>query len=121
MKDIQEIERTLNQLKEALPRVNLAFLPTPLHKLPRLSRQYDIELFLKRDDLTGIELGGNKTRKLEFVLPDALAAKADYIITGASVQSNWCRQMVSACVQCGLKTILYLFGPNIPTECQGNL
>ncbi|MDD4266378.1 MAG: D-cysteine desulfhydrase family protein [Aminobacterium colombiense] len=121
MKDIQEIERTLNQLKEALPRVNLAFLPTPLHKLPRLSRQYDIELFIKRDDLTGIELGGNKTRKLEFVLPDALAAKADYIITGASIQSNWCRQMVSACVQCGLKTILYLFGPNIPTECQGNL
>ncbi len=121
MKDNQEIDRTLNQLKGKLPRINLAFLPTPLHKLPRLSRQYGIELYIKRDDLTGIEFGGNKTRKLEFTLPHALAEEADYIVTGASIQSNWCRQTVSACTQCGLKTILYLFGPGIPTEYRGNL
>ena len=121
MKDNQEIDGTLNQLKAKLPRINLAFLPTPLHKLPGLSRQYGIELYIKRDDLTGIEFGGNKTRKLEFALPDALAEKADYVITGASIQSNWCRQTVSACTQCGLKTILYLFGPSIPTEYKGNL
>lgn len=120
MRDGQEIDRTLDQLKARLPRINLAFLPTPLHKLPALSRQYGVELYMKRDDLTGIEFGGNKTRKLEFVLPDVLAAGGDYVITGASVQSNWCRQTVSACIRCGLKTVLYLFGRD-PGEYRGNL
>ena len=120
MKDGQEVDRTLDQLRAKLPRVNLAFLLTPLHKLPELSRQYGVELYMKRDDLTGIEFGGNKTRKLEFVLPDVLAAGADYVVTGASVQSNWCRQTVSACTRCGLKTILYLFGRD-PGEYRGNL
>lgn len=121
MKGSQEINATLHRLLERIPRVKLAFLPTPLHKLSKLSKLYNVDLFIKRDDLTGIEFGGNKTRKLEFVLPDALAEDAEYIVTGASMQSNWCRQTVAACSQCGLKTILYLYGPNIPTEYRGNL
>ena len=121
MKDIREINTMTRNILRNVPRVNLTFLPTPLQTLPNLSRRYGVEFFMKRDDLTGREFGGNKTRKLEFVLPDVLAEGADCIVTGASVQSNWCRQTVAAGNQCGLRTILYLYGPEIPDDCRGNL
>ena len=63
------------------PQINLAKLPTPLQPLRRLSEKYDVELYVKRDDLSGIALSGNKIRKLEFVLADALARKVDTVIT----------------------------------------
>jgi len=106
---------------EKIPRVKIAFLPTPLQKLERLSRLYGVEMYIKRDDLTGIEVGGNKTRKFEFVLPEAIAKGADYLVTGAAFQSNWCRQTVACGNKLGMKTILFLYGPKIPQEYRGNL
>jgi len=75
------------------PRVRLAHLPTPLEALPRLSEHMDgPNLYIKRDDCTGLATGGNKTRKLEFLMAEALQEKADTIITQGAVQSNHARQ-----------------------------
>lgn len=121
MREKQDIHRILSFILQKAPRIDLTFLPTPLHKLNGVSREYDVEIFIKRDDLTGSEFGGNKTRKLEYVLHEALEKGAKYIVTGASVQSNWCRQVTSAAARCGLKTILYLFDTKMPQESRGNL
>jgi len=105
----------------ALPRVPLAHLPTPLEELPRLSEALGgPRIFIKRDDLTGLALGGNKTRLLEFYLGDALAQKADVLVTGASVQSNLCRQTAAAAARYGLACVLLLRGA-AGAEVQGNL
>jgi 1-aminocyclopropane-1-carboxylate deaminase/D-cysteine desulfhydrase-like pyridoxal-dependent ACC family enzyme len=80
------------------------------------------ELFIKRDDLTGLAFGGNKTRMLEFSLAHALQIGADTVVTGAAVQSNYCRQMAAACAKLGLELHLVLRPPRaIDTqEVQGN-
>lgn len=104
-----------------LPRVPLAHLPTPLEELPRLSKALGgPRIFIKRDDLTGLALGGNKTRLLEFYLGDALAQQAEIIVTGASVQSNLCRQTAAAAARYGLSCLLLLHGAT-GAEVQGNL
>jgi D-cysteine desulfhydrase len=83
--------------------------PTPIQHLPRLSAALNgPEIFIKRDDLLGLAAGGNKTRKLEFVVADALAQGADTLITGASVQSNHCRLTLAAAGREGLKCQLVL-------------
>lgn len=102
-----------------LPRISLANLPTPLEPLPRLSGELGVELWIKRDDLTGLATGGNKTRKLEFLIADALAKKADYVITAGGPQSNHCRQTAAAAAKCGLKCHLVLGGE--PQPALGNL
>ncbi len=85
------------------PRVRLAHLPTPLEPLPALSRHLGgPSIFVKRDDCTGLAAGGNKTRKLEFLLADALAKGADTIITSGGVQSNHVRQTAAAAAKLGL-------------------
>lgn len=116
-----EIQNLINIIEEKAPRIELALLPTPLHRLPGISLAYGADIFIKRDDMTGIEFGGNKTRKLEYVLPELIEAGVQYLVTGASVQSNWCRQVAAAAARKGLKTILYLFGPEEPGELRGNL
>lgn len=70
------------------PQINLASLPTPMQPLRRFSEKLGVELYIKRDDLTGAALSGNKIRKLEFVLADALGQQADTVITcgGGSIQ-----------------------------------
>ena len=74
------------------PRVPLAHLPTPLEFLPRLTKHLGgPNLYVKRDDCTGLGTGGNKTRKLEFLMADAIKKKADVIITQGAVQSNHLR------------------------------
>ena len=84
-------------------RLRLAHLPTPLEPLERLSRELGgPRIWVKRDDLTGLAGGGNKTRKLEFLLGDALDQGADTIITTGSVQSNHARQTAAACARLGL-------------------
>ncbi len=106
---------------ESLPRFSLTQLPTPLEKLERLSRELGgPELFIKRDDLTGLALGGNKTRKLEFLVGQALAQGADTVVTLGAAQSNHCRQTAAAAAKAGLKCILILNGrkPDVPN---GNL
>src|SRR5918996_2918431 len=88
---------------ESLPRVRLAVLPTPLQPLKRLSAALGgPEIWVKRDDLTGAGGGGNKVRKLEFLLADALERKADTVVTGGAIQSNHVRQTAAACGALGL-------------------
>ena len=89
------------------PRVELACLPTPIHPLRRLSADLDgPEIWIKRDDLTGLAGGGNKTRKLEFVVADALKAGADTLLTVGAVQSNHTRQTAAAAARVGLRSAL---------------
>jgi D-cysteine desulfhydrase family pyridoxal phosphate-dependent enzyme len=104
-----------------LPREKLAFLPTPLHRLKNLGNSLGLdELWIKRDDQTGLCFGGNKVRKLEFVLGDARRNKADTIVTVGGIQSNHCRQTAAACAAAGLRCILLLGGEE-PTHYTGNL
>ena len=84
------------------PRVRLAHLPTPLEPLPRLSEELGIELWIKRDDCTGLAGGGNKTRKLEFLLGEAFEQEADTLVTQGAVQSNHVRQTAAAASAHGL-------------------
>ncbi len=93
-----------------LARVPLAFLPTPVEELPRLSRHLGCRLFIKRDDMTGLALGGNKTRKLEFLVADAISAGARTLITAGAPQSNHCRQTAAAAARMGLRCVLVLSG-----------
>lgn len=83
-------------------RVRLAHLPTPLEPLPRLSEALGIDLWIKRDDCTGLAGGGNKTRKLEFLLGAAFEADADTLVTQGAVQSNHVRQTAAAAAAHGL-------------------
>ena len=103
--------------------VNLAKLPTPVQPLRRLSEKYGVELYVKRDDLTGIALSGNKIRKLEFVLADALAQKADTVITCGGAQSNHCRATAIAAAMLGIKCRLLLRvpDPSNPPPPEGNV
>jgi D-cysteine desulfhydrase family pyridoxal phosphate-dependent enzyme len=102
---IQELRARIN----SLPRIKLATLPTPIHELPRLSRAIGgPRIFMKRDDLTGLAFGGNKTRMFEFLLAQALKEGADTIIGGAGVQSNYSRQLAAACRVLGLDLYLVL-------------
>lgn len=106
---------------QARPRVSLALLPTPLHPLPRLSAALGgPEIWVKRDDMTGLAFGGNKTRQLEFVFAEVLASGADTVIAGAYTQSNWCRQMTAACAKLGLKMALVLVAGQKGAKLQGN-
>jgi D-cysteine desulfhydrase len=106
---------------DRLPRVPLAHLPTPVEALPRLSRELGgPRLLVKRDDQTGLASGGNKTRKLEFLIGDALAQGADIIITAGAIQSNHCRQTAAAAARAGLDCVLVL-GGEPPSTPSGNL
>lgn len=87
-----------------LPRVPLALLPTPLHRLERLSNELGLDLWIKRDDLTGFALGGNKARKLEFLIADAVRQGAEVVVSCGSGQSNFLRQLAAACAMTGLRS-----------------
>ena len=104
------------------PRLPLAQLPTPLQPLDRLSEWLGegIRLWVKRDDLTGSVLSGNKVRKLEFTLAQALQDGCDTIITCGGVQSNHCRATALLCAQLGLRCRLILRGAE-PEVGDGNL
>jgi D-cysteine desulfhydrase family pyridoxal phosphate-dependent enzyme len=101
-----------------LPRIQLAHLPTPVHPLPRLSDELGgPQLWIKRDDLTGLAFGGNKIRKLEFLLAEAQTQGARTLITRGAIQSNHCRQTAAAAANQGFECILVLTGspPDTPT------
>ena len=96
-------------LLEQKPRARLGFFPTPLHKLENLSRMLGIQLYIKRDDFSGMSLfGGNKIRKLEYLMGDAMAKGCDTVFTYGATQSNHAMQTVTACRRLGLNPILYL-------------
>lgn len=110
-------------LPHELPRVPLAFLPTPIEDLARLRQSLGANsprILIKRDDQTGLATGGNKARKLEYVVGDALANGADTLITTGAAQSNHCRQTAASAAKYGLNCTLLLRGTP-PEQTNGNL
>ena len=104
-----------------LPRIRLANLPTPLEEAPRLTKFLGgPRIWLKRDDLTGLAMGGNKARKLEFLLGQARADNCDVVITVGAVQSNHARMTAAAARRLGMDAVLVLNGED-PGHAQGNL
>src|SRR6266705_5948434 len=102
---------------DKLPRFPLAQLPTPIEELKSLSRELGgPDLLIKRDDQTGLAFGGNKTRKLEFLVGQALEQGANTLITVGAAQSNHCRQTAAAAARAGLRCELLLNGakPELP-------
>ena len=92
-------------------RLHLTPLPTPLEFAPNLTALLGgPRIYIKRDDLTALAFGGNKTRKLEFLLPKAAAEGADTVITLGGLQSNWVRQTVAAARKLGMEAVVVLEG-----------
>lgn len=114
------IDSPLHAALERYPRVPLAHTPTPLTELPRLGDQLGVRLFIKRDDLTGLALGGDKPRKLEYELGRAVDAGADTIVTCGSSQSNHARLTTAAARTVGMDCAVVL-SRDAYTELQGNL
>jgi len=113
-----DLEWTMNA--KTFDRIRLASLPTPLVRAERLGAALGgANIWIKRDDLTGLELSGNKVRKLEFVLADALQNGCDTIVTEGTSQSNHCRATAAACAKLGLKAVL-LFRPPPGDSVVGN-
>jgi L-cysteate sulfo-lyase len=95
----------INQLE----RVGIGVFPTPFEALPRLQAELGgPNLYVKRDDMTGVALGGNKVRQLDYILVEAKRKKCDYVITTCGVQSNWSRQTVALATKMGMKALLVL-------------
>jgi D-cysteine desulfhydrase len=104
-----------------LSKKSLGFFPTPITELKRFAKHLKgPRIFIKRDDLTGLAFGGNKTRKLEFLIADALQLGCDTLITAGAAQSNHCRQTAAAAAVSGLKCHLAL-GGQAPDALDGNL
>lgn len=104
-----------------IPRIKIAHLPTPVEALPRLSAALGgPRLLIKRDDLTGLAGGGNKTRKLEYLLADAQAHGARTLISTGAAQSNHCRQVAATAARYGMGCTLVLSG-DPATAANGNL
>ena len=94
---------------EKFKRIKLGHFPTPIEHLKNITKYLDgPNIFIKRDDCTGLATGGNKTRKLEFLIPDAIKNKAELIVTVGAVQSNHARQTAAACALMGLKCLIIL-------------
>jgi len=105
---------------EQLPRVKIAALPTALEAAPRLGQEIGVQLFVKRDDNTGLALGGNKARKLEYLVGEALQLGADTLITTGMPQSNHCRMTAAAAAKVGFDCHLVLNSEALSVR-QGNL
>src|SRR6476620_6063374 len=104
------------------PRVSLAQLPTPLVELKNLARDVGVpRILMKRDDLTGLEVSGNKVRKLEYLVADAVAKGCDTLVTHGGFQSNHCRATAAVGARLGLHVRLILRAPDAPPENNGNL
>ncbi len=94
---------------EKFERIKLGHFPTPIEHLKNITKYLDgPNIFIKRDDCTGLAAGGNKTRKLEFLMPDAIKNKAKLIVTVGAIQSNHARQTAAACALMGLKCLIIL-------------
>jgi D-cysteine desulfhydrase len=103
-----------------LPRLRMAALPTPLQHAPRLSKELGVDVLVKRDDLTGLGVGGNKVRKLEYLVADALARGADTLVTGGGPQSNHVALTALAAQRAGLSAHLVLYGTPTRVTPAGN-
>jgi len=107
--------------KNMIPRIKFAHLPTPIESLPRLSGAlHGPHILVKRDDQTGLAFGGNKTRKLEFLVAEAQTQGADMLLSAGALQSNHCRQTAAAAAKFGFHCILVLVGQP-PLQASANL
>ena len=113
---VKELVKRINKI----PKVNLAILPTPLEYLPNISKELEINLYVKRDDCTALAFGGNKTRHLEFLMAKVKSGDYDCILTGGGSQSNWCRQTVAAANKLNIETFLVLMHGIKGKTMQGN-
>lgn len=117
MKDVIEY---LKKRFDTFPRIPFSLIPTPCHRLNYISDKYGVEVFCKRDDLTGFGFGGNKSRKLELLIAEALEHNCDTIVTSGGIQSNFCRITAAAGAYTGLSVHLLLGGKE-PDRLTGNL
>ena len=115
-------EKGMDLMRElyTFPRIPLGVFPTPLYRLDRLSRELGLDLYIKRDDLIGVALGGNKVRKLEFLLADARAKGADVVLTAGGAQSNHAMLTAACAARVGMEAILVLKERGV-VEHKGNL
>jgi L-cysteate sulfo-lyase len=106
---MQTKEKQLSERLARQPKVRLGFYPTPLCRLDKLSAMFGVNLFVKREDFSGISVfGGNKMRKLEFVFGDVLKTGCDTVFTYGATQSNHAMQTATAARKCGIDPILWL-------------
>jgi len=117
---MKKVIKDLKKKLGAFPRIPLSLTPTPCHRLNHISDQYGVEIFCKRDDLTGFGFGGNKSRKLELLIAEALEHSCDTIVTSGGIQSNFCRITAAAGAYAGLAVHLLLGGKK-PERLTGNL
>ncbi len=110
-------------VRPGLPRIPLVLAPTPLHPAPRLSGELGVPVLLKRDDLTGMGLGGNKLRGLEYILADVRAQGCDCLVTGAGPQSNWTMLAALACLRHQIEPYVVCYGTGDSTGAsdEGNM
>jgi len=109
----------LEEKLNSFPRQPLSLVPTPCHRLDFLSEKYKLEVYCKRDDLTGFGFGGNKSRKLEFLISEALEHHSDTLITCGGIQSNFCRLTAAAGAVNNMSVHLILGGGR-PEKATGN-
>ena len=128
MKNQTDLSDRIDEIRarvDRLPRLTLAHLPTPLEAMPRFAKTLNgPNIFIKRDDCTGLAFGGNKTRHNEFLIARALQDETDIVVWGAGVQSNNCRQTAAACAKAGLDCHLLLSQGHVragSVPIQGNL
>lgn len=110
---------TVAERLASYPRVGLVLEPTPLHQAPRLSRELGVPVLLKRDDLTGVGLGGNKLRGLDYIIADALGQGCDCLVTGAGPQSNWTMLTALVCLRYHIEPHVVCYGTAAASE--GNM
>jgi D-cysteine desulfhydrase family pyridoxal phosphate-dependent enzyme len=117
--DVDDLKRKIKDF----PFVELISRPTPLYLLEKLGKEAEgRKVLIKRDDLTGLAFGGNKSRKLEFILADALKKGADTVVTWGALQSNWCLQLAASASKVGLRPVLLLFKSyDVPAIYEGNV
>ena len=116
-----EVVEKNSDILSQFPRVELAISPTPIQELKRFSAALGgPRIFIKRDDQTGLAGGGNKTRKLEYLIGDALHNGADCVITAGAVQSNHCRQTAAAAAKFGMECHLVFGTSTVPPAPEGN-
>lgn len=111
---------TIQESLRPFPRLHNSLLPTPVHRLDYLSDEYGVNVYCKRDDLTGFGFGGNKTRKLDYLLPHALSQGCDTLIAIGANQSNFCR-MAAAYGVAGNMEVHLILGGKEPENATGNL
>ncbi|MEE9609953.1 MAG: D-cysteine desulfhydrase family protein [Desulfatiglandales bacterium] len=117
------MDEKLSYLEERLksfPRLPLSLAPTPCHRLDFLSEEYGVDLYCKRDDLTGFGFGGNKSRKLEFLMGEAREHGCDTLVTSGGIQSNFCRLAATAGAVARM-TVHLILGGGRPKEATGNV